>query len=108
MLLVPQELAGPAVDEVQARAGLADHRFVAALRTVWSGLVGEPVLHVHCRPGASKKDVHALLSDSFCEGHVDLDQRAQKVLFLIYRKIDPVLLLERDEIRLNRHRVLGP
>lgn len=43
----PQQLAARSVDEMKAAAGLADHSFVIGGGIVRSGIVSQPVLHVH-------------------------------------------------------------
>lgn len=57
LFLRAKKLAGSAIDEVEARARLADDGLKAALRIVRSDLVGQPVLHVQSRPGTSKKHI---------------------------------------------------
>jgi hypothetical protein len=38
-------------------AGLAEYRFVGAVRIAGSGLVGEPMLHVHAGSGTFENEI---------------------------------------------------
>jgi hypothetical protein len=51
------QLAVQPVDEVNPGAGFADDGFKAALRIIWSDLVGQPMLHVQTCPRASEDDI---------------------------------------------------
>ena len=52
-----EQLAGAAVDEMEPRAGLADHCFIGAMRIVRRHLLGDPVLHVHAGAGTFENDI---------------------------------------------------
>ena len=72
---------------MEAGTGLADHRFVGAMRIAWRNILGDPVLHVQARPWAFEENVaHSArllavrLLASSGKWRVDLDQMEKNAL----------------------------
>jgi hypothetical protein len=66
-LILAEQLAVPPIDEMQARAGFADHGFIEPVRLLSRELFVQQMLHIHPRARTFENEV-AIHADAITNG----------------------------------------